>query len=213
MTINERLAPTLLGCILLGACAATAPRAPRPPVPFEWVYIEVSGEVSGSETPVQVLLVDKHGRRCGCGIDCRDLFWDCSSDCAEPGIPDEIPAADDTIGSFRSSTWDDTAMVVTPAVDAPPIHSAFTIAAHPKATGLLASGACDLWVTPIQTGRVTFRMTAHRGSKKCDAGSFTLVLESGFRYRYRADWRPVADSCSVRITPAGREKVSANSAE
>lgn len=212
MKKNWPVPASLLCLTLLGACVASVPRMAQVQPPFTIV----SFEIWGSDTiQVGAVLADKKGRRHGweAGAVIQGLPWDCAYEFAEPGIPDYFPPADDTTGSFTSPAWDEPAATVAPAAEPPPTYNHFIIQSHPKATGLLAAAECELWVTPFQTGAVTFNASARRGSKQCNASGFTVALQSGFRYRYRAEWKPVGDSCSVRITPAGREKVAAGSAE
>ncbi len=199
---------------LLGGCAASSPQALRPYSVLSEVRIDVWG---GDTHHVGVVLVDRTGRRCGweAGAVLQDLFWDCTYDNAEPGIPDEFPPMDDTIGTLRSLAWDDSATTGESglmASEQPPISSSFVIAAHENGTGLLTAGKCELWVVPIQTGPVTFQIRAKRGSPQhCGSAEFVDSLQSGFRYRYCAAWKSTADSCSVRISLAAREKVGENS--
>jgi hypothetical protein len=174
----------------------------------------VSIDVWGNDTTlVGAVLVDRQGRRQGWEYGRRlyeipgYTFYTDADECC----PDDSPIMGDS-GTviFHEAAVDSVLQQGATRIDGrepPPLANGFAPQVPTMRDGLVADGRCDLWVTPLHTGVVTIKVLARRGTlRDCNPAVVEQTLQIGWRYRYRVEWKPAADSCSIRIALAAREK-------
>ena len=208
---NHWMAFLSVTCLAGVACTASLSVPPDGRQGFTWVSIHVWGNDS---TLVGAVLTDRQGRRTGweAGRAFHEIPQCAYYTDADECCPDDAPI----VGNSGELIYPEAAADSSPPQDSsstagsegPPLDNEFDVQLPSSGHGLVADGRCDLWVTPSHAGVVTIRVVARRGAPRGCAPAVTArMLQFGWRYLYRIEWKPEGDSCGVRITPSMREKL------